>query len=899
MSRGFFRVSVFAVAVCFGCINGFAQEVEAFDEEAFEENDELKEQALEDSFYETMAKLEEASPRQVSRELKVLATKGQAKAQHAIGAFYRNGFGVKQNLKRSNYWFEISAQQGYPIAMLAYGEACFSGDGMTVDYQQAKEMLEPVAQRTWAFDIAVEDYAMVRGARSRAAYLLGVMYAEGHGVEEDDTKAIELMHRASGLGDVWSTLYLAVEYARGKMVERDVKESKRLFELVDLQTFDSVRRSYQASMVEGLDSVILEEIEEEAEELSESVTQMIFASQTEFAKGALVKGSEEYDPELAANLLNIAANSGYKEAQYLLGYMHATGLAGEIDYSMAFELFEKASEQGWTLADYNFGVMLLKGYGCEVDESRGRKLVDAAAQSGVYLAQLVLDGDREAAFVSNKEDLALCKAADKDDLRAAYSMVLRKKVGWLVPVEDDPKKILKVFRKGAESGYARSQYAYAEYFYWGIVKEKSYARAFNYFSQSAAQGHAPSYFRLGYMYDKGLSVYKDYKKSAEWYEKAVAFGDPWAANNLGSFYNNGYLGERDYEKSMELYLLSVERGNSLACYNIGLAFENGRGREIDLVKAVEWYRKAADLGDKEAAQKLVKFHRNGKIENSDDSDLAYWLEKAAELGDRFAMKEVAARYFRGVGLPKSQLKAMFWIVRFLNTGRGSRDYSERLLYADILLDEGWIGHDANEGYRMIKYLVKEDYLEARFRYAEIHRKEMVSRADPLFAFKEYKKLYKEGKKGLLKKSRTAEAAYMLSRLYAEGKGVKQSDKLRAQWMKTAADIGLEKAKYLYAGYEISGMGVEVNLESAVAQLELLAEKGYKQAVVKLGRMIADGIISRDGREEIIDEVKLVAATGSERAKKVLRDLGIEVEDDYEKSENIEEEQGYRGPAVIG
>jgi len=64
-----------------------------------------------------------------------------------------------------------------------------------------------------------------------AQYNLGVMYANGEGVERDVQEAARLYHLAAGQGYADAQYNLALMYSNGDGVEQDVKEAARLYRL--------------------------------------------------------------------------------------------------------------------------------------------------------------------------------------------------------------------------------------------------------------------------------------------------------------------------------------------------------------------------------------------------------------------------------------------------------------------------------------------------------------------------------------------------------------------------------------------------------------------------------------------------------------------------------------------
>ena len=71
------------------------------------------------------------------KEWQVLATKGNASAQYALGLLYRRGLGVEQNYAEALKWYRIAAEQGHAGAQNNLGFMYFRGYGVPRDYVEA------------------------------------------------------------------------------------------------------------------------------------------------------------------------------------------------------------------------------------------------------------------------------------------------------------------------------------------------------------------------------------------------------------------------------------------------------------------------------------------------------------------------------------------------------------------------------------------------------------------------------------------------------------------------------------------------------------------------------------------------------------------------------------------
>lgn len=117
------------------------------------------------------------------KELIAKAEAGDAQAQCKLGAFYFNGEGVAQDLKKSEYWYLKAAEQGDANAQFSLGDHYFEGDFIQDDSLAV----------FWWKKAANQNHA-------DALYNLGYCYWDGYGVEQNVETAKQLWLKAKALG---------------------------------------------------------------------------------------------------------------------------------------------------------------------------------------------------------------------------------------------------------------------------------------------------------------------------------------------------------------------------------------------------------------------------------------------------------------------------------------------------------------------------------------------------------------------------------------------------------------------------------------------------------------------------------------------------------------------------
>jgi TPR repeat protein len=125
------------------------------------------------------------------------AAAGDAYAQLNLGAAYDNGIGVKRDLDKALYWYQQAAEQG--VAEAQYNLA----------HLLVAEELSATVAAEWMLKAAEQGL-------SDAEYLMGVIYAEGIGVEVNDQEAKQWLQRAVKSDSAEAKAFLQQHYGVGE-----------------------------------------------------------------------------------------------------------------------------------------------------------------------------------------------------------------------------------------------------------------------------------------------------------------------------------------------------------------------------------------------------------------------------------------------------------------------------------------------------------------------------------------------------------------------------------------------------------------------------------------------------------------------------------------------------------
>jgi len=170
---------------------------------------------------------------------------GSAAGEFHLGLAYDGGLGVKSDQAEALDWYKRAAEHGHIPAMFNVGAMYLAGAGVEQDEVQAMRWFERASA---AGDI-------------RATYMVGLikMYP-GFRFTRKETKRIASVDRANGLrlirevaeqGLVEAQRMMAIYYARGEYVERDLQLSEKWWDRMLAQSDEMRRENIDPALFRG------------------------------------------------------------------------------------------------------------------------------------------------------------------------------------------------------------------------------------------------------------------------------------------------------------------------------------------------------------------------------------------------------------------------------------------------------------------------------------------------------------------------------------------------------------------------------------------------------------------------------------------------------------------------
>ena len=468
--------------------------------------------------------------------------------------------------------------------------------------------------------------------------------------------------------------------------------------------------------------------------------------------------------------------------------------------------------------------------------------------------------EKERKVIFTQAFVALCMLASAVTLPACAQEQGNHSPGNADASADSIQKV----RQLAESGNADAQNLLGGWYYTGRHMRRDYNMASYWWQRAADQKHMEATGNLAKCFRYGHGVEIDSLQAVRLYETSFALGNTallklheqaveengsiFSAKLLRECYSNGIGVERDQERAVKymqildqagdqqttyqlaLHHLNDKRpdkafnifkrlaaqGHGGANYYCGLLTMKGQGVAQDKEKAIRYYEKADSLGFDAASYQLGKAFMTGDGVTKDDQRAVEYLKRAAR-SNGTAKWELAECFRKGVGTPVDYLSA---IPLYADVFAAHEKKFPALLRMDETFGQFMhalrchvVDGNTEEALTLFQQLKKEKVPGADVMEAIILCDGEASTHNDRKAARTLKKHAKE----------TPLAAYHLSHLYEQGRGVKSDPERAIQLLKQAAEEGCTEAQRELATRLMEGKGMAQDFtEAAKWYLEIEA-----------------------------------------------------------------------------
>lgn len=504
-----------------------------------------------------------------------------------------------------------------------------------------------------------------------------------------------------------------------------------------------------------------------------------------YLDGKLGKLTEK-ETKLGMDYMQKAADNGYIDAIYFLGYCYQTGaFMDSADHVKAVEHFRILADNGVAAGQFKMGVYY------EV----GRGGVEADATKAVEYYQ---------------------KAAAQDHAEAICYLADFYRTGNNLPL--DKNKAFEYYSKAHNLGEAVGTYYVGRCYLEGCGVEIDSTAAIAYLQQAASQGVGDASYLLAEFYNYGLASIEPNADSAiAYYIKAHENGNSDASYYIGL----QLLNEGMHEAAVNYFAQAANRHHPEAIVKYALCLLQGVGTEPQPAEAVELLLYAANNFDNaEAYENLGVAYLQGIGVVEDEMMGKAYIDTAAQMGRVQAQFYLALCYMNGWGCTVDSNIAILQLEKAAGQG-----------YIRAMNTLGDIYESRHEYKTAVKYYqqaVELGSLEGYCNMGWCYQEGLGVLLNSQKAFEYYKVAADNGYvRGML-----FVAECYLNSIYVE-KNVPEA----LAWLEKAAQSGSTIAMYhLGAIYAEGDEGVEANVKTAKSWFEKAAGLGYAPAEVALERL---------------------------------------------------------------
>lgn len=155
---------------------------------------------------------EDFDPDEAVRWLQLSAEQGFDIAMYRLGKLYYQGDLIEQNITKALYWLRQADKEDNQYAQYLLGKIYLNGNNVTVNYAVAEEMFSKAARQGSPF----------------AKYSLAKMHIKGQAANSNIGYAVQLLTESANQGNQWAEYQLGKMYLYGQGVDKNYELALRL-----------------------------------------------------------------------------------------------------------------------------------------------------------------------------------------------------------------------------------------------------------------------------------------------------------------------------------------------------------------------------------------------------------------------------------------------------------------------------------------------------------------------------------------------------------------------------------------------------------------------------------------------------------------------------------------------
>ncbi|HIF9142520.1 TPA: AAA family ATPase [Photobacterium damselae] len=666
-----------------------------------------------------------------------------------------------------------------------YQIACkdFNGDYGIVDKEQAVSIWLRNAQNS----------------HLESMFQLGRCYWHGEGVISSKEIAIEWWKKASACNHLESMNNIAKCHYNGDIVE----ESDAL--AVECWTI-AAKQGHLDSMYElGKCCCYGWGVEEDKEIAVEWWTRAAerdhLESMNELALCYIHGEGVEEDETIAVEWWTKAAKQGHLDSMNELANCYFIGIGVDKSYESATEWWLIASNQGHLDSMNQLGACYKQGWGGEENNDVALEWWIKANLEKKCTQQSDLNGVEGKNSIEETVELWQ-KKAKQGHLDSMYELGHCYRYGW--GIEKDKTVAILWWTKAADQGHLDSMYELGHCYCYGWGIEKDETIAVSWWIKAAKQGHLDSMYELGNCYLLGLCFDRDLAIAVEWYIKAAKMGHSESIFEIATYYFNGDNGfDCDDSMAVQWWQKSADNNHLRSMCKLGDCFFNGWGVDECLATAVSWWSLAASSGHEESMHNLAMCYSAGFGVKKSSTVALMWHTKAARRDNSESMYALGHIYNRGgwgvnichstafhwwkLAAKNGHASANFWLGNCYFNGIGvDKSDNKAVEYWEDALIEGCL-----DSLPQITEVAKNNNIKAIVCLADAYYYGCGVEKDEAIAVEWWSKAAELGDLDSMSK---------LAECYYYGVGIEKDEAVAIEWWTKAANIGYSKSMHELGDY---------------------------------------------------------------------------------------------------
>ncbi|WP_372768748.1 tetratricopeptide repeat protein [Pseudoalteromonas sp.] len=539
------------------------------------------------------------------------------------------------------------------------------------------------------------------------------------------------------------------------------------------------------------------------------------------------KAEQDIDIEKAIFYYNLAHQSGYtKNFKQLAHFISIHDTPNDFKRTLITHL-EHYVSQGNQDALLLQSQLKLEGIYYEKDTIQALDSVNKLVQKGhaeasYYLASIFriglhLEQDLEEAYRLNK------KAFYSGYIKAGEQLVHDLEYG--IGVEQNIKEAERILRRLASNNQASAKFKLASFLQ---RNSKVVSQEIIELYQSAQnEGYVLAKLRMADLYLHGESIQKSPDKAIKMYSELSLSGLGNASAKLGDLFRDGEYLSLDYEKANDYYELALEQGFENAQLRIANMYLQGLGvkRDIELAKSI--YYRFASKGLASAAFNYASIIEQQDTNSKLSKEAYNWYFISANSG--FVKGKI--RLIKGVLYGAISAQSQEEAIATLQHLAEKHHPDAQMLLANVYRTNRWNKYNITESERYFLMALKQGRQQAIFKLYELY-------SDPnseLYDFHKAQSILKQ-----LDLSGRVDESFKLARQLEGYIGKNSIPPELLFWYQQTANKGYVPARLRLADLMLEGIGIDRNIEIAIAEYSLLSSLGVGAATSRMAKLYERG-----------------------------------------------------------